>query len=274
MATKRTTELGWYLKRIKSGRLLTAEEERQLARRIQEHSDVMARETMIQANLRLVVKIASDYSNSGMALSDLVAEGNLGLMRAVEEFDPDAGTRFSTYAAWWIKQAIKRALINAGQPVHIPAYMSKLIGKWRRMSARLEARLGRPATVEEVARELRITRKKAEMIAQGLSAVNSPSQMDSDEPDAAGEMLADPDTTGPDQRLLDESDGPIVRSLLAQLEPRKRRILELRFGFDGHEGPQRTYKEIGRIIGLTRERTRQLEKEALIELRQLGDGVA
>jgi len=234
----------------------------------------MAREAMIQANLRLVVKIASDYSNSGMALSDLVAEGNLGLMRAVEEFDPDAGTRFSTYAAWWIKQAIKRALINAGQPVHIPAYMSKLIRKWRRTSARLEAKLGRPATVEEVAKELKISHKKAGMVAQGLSAVNAPSQVDSDDPDAAGEMFADPDTAGPDQRLLDESNGPIVRSLLAQLEPRKRRILELRFGFDDHNGPQRTYKEIGRIIGLTRERIRQLEKQALLELRQLGDGVA
>jgi len=268
------TELGWYLDQIKSGRLLSADEEKQLARRIREHSDIIAREAMIEANLRLVVKIASDYTNSGMTLSDLVAEGNLGLMRAVEEFDPDAGTRFSTYAAWWIKQAIKRALINSGQPVHIPAYMSKLISKWRRTSAQMEAKLGRPATNEEIARKLRLTDKQVEMVTQGLRAVNAPSQVDSDEADAVSAMLADENSPGPDQNLLDASNKPIVMSLLAKLEPRKRRILELRFGFDGHEGPQRTYKEIGKIIGLTRERTRQLEKEALAELRQLGDGVA
>ena len=274
MALQRTTELGWYLERIKSGRLLTADEEKQLARRIREHSDVMARETMIQANLRLVVKIASDYTSSGMSLSDLVAEGNLGLMRAVEEFDPDAGTRFSTYAAWWIKQSIKRAMINASQPVHIPAYMSKLIAKWRRTATQLVAELGRPATTKEIAKELGISMKKAEMVYHGLHAVNAPSQVDSDETDAVSEMIADPGTAGPDQRLLDESNGPIAQSLLSKIGPRKRRILELRYGFDGHEGPQRTYKEIGQIIGLTRERTRQLEKEALKELRQLGDGVA
>ncbi len=274
MATKRSTELGWYLERIKSGRLLTADEEKQLARRIREHSDVVARETMIQSNLRLVVKIATDYSSSGMTLSDLVAEGNLGLMRAVEEFDPDAGTRFSTYAAWWIKQSIKRALINAGQPVHIPAYMSKLISKWRRTSTQLQTTLGRPATTDEVAKELQISRKKADMVSQGLNAVNAPSQVNSEDADAVSEMIADPDTVGPDQRMLDESNSPIVKVLLEKLPPRKRHILELRYGFDGHEGPQRTYKQIGEIIGLTRERTRQLEKEALKELRQLGDGVA
>lgn len=274
MATKRSTELGWYLERIKSGRLLTGDEEKQLARRIREHSDVVARETMIQCNLRLVVKIATDYSSSGMTLSDLVAEGNLGLMRAVEEFDPDAGTRFSTYAAWWIKQSIKRALINAGQPVHIPAYMSKLISKWRRTSTQLQTALGRPATTDEVAKELQISRKKADMVSQGLNAVNAPSQVNSEDVDAISEMIADPDTVGPDQRMLDESNSPIVKVLLERLPPRKRHILELRYGFDGHEGPQRTYKQIGEIIGLTRERTRQLEKEALKELRQLGDGVA
>ena len=125
--------------------LLTAEQEKQLARRIREHADPIAREQMIQANLRLVVNIAKQYSNRGMTLSDLVAEGNLGLMRAVEEFDPDAGVRFSTYAAWWIKQAIKRAMINAGQPIHIPAYMVEQITKWRQAARELEAKLGRAA---------------------------------------------------------------------------------------------------------------------------------
>ena len=125
-------DLGWYLEHIKSTPLLTAEQERQLSRRVREHSDPVAREMMIQANLLLVVKIAKEYSAQGMTLGDLVAEGNLGLMRAVEEFDPDAGVRFSTYAAWWIKQAIKRALINTAQPIHIPAYLAKLINHWRK----------------------------------------------------------------------------------------------------------------------------------------------
>ena len=146
MASKGShTTLGWYLDQIKSTPLLTAEQERQLSRRIREHSDPHAREQMIQANLRLVVKIAKQYTTAGMTLSDLVAEGNLGLMRAVEEFDPDAGVRFSTYAAWWVKQAIKRAMIQAGQPIRIPAYLVKMVSKWRKTSAAMEAQLGRPA---------------------------------------------------------------------------------------------------------------------------------
>ena len=261
--------LGWYLERIKSTPLLTAEQEKQLARRIREHSDPLAREQMIHANLRLVVKIAKEYSNPGMTLGDLVAEGNLGLMRAVEEFDPDAGVRFSTYAAWWIKQAIKRAMINAGQPVHIPAYLVKLISKWRRTARELENRLGRPPTTEEMARKLRISRKKAEIVRRGLVAVNAPSQMGADETQAIAEMLADEQSQLPEKALMDAAVAPMIAKLLERLEPRERKILELRFGLDGHEGPQRTFKEIGRIIGLTRERVRQLEKKALAELNKI-----
>jgi RNA polymerase primary sigma factor len=267
-ANTRTT-LGWYLDQIKATPLLTAQEEKQLARRIREHSDFIAREQMVNANLRLVVKIAKEYSNPGMTLGDLVAEGNIGLLRAVEEFNPDAGVRFSTYAAWWIKQAIKRAMINAGQPIHIPAYLVKLISKWRKASRDLEASLGRPATSHEMAKALKISRKKADIIRQGLLAVNSPSQMGADESQALAEMLADTEGAAPDQALLDSSVRPTILKLLGNLEPRERRILELRFGMDGYEGPQRTFKEIGEIIGLTRERVRQLEKKALSELNAL-----
>ena len=265
--------LGWYLDRIKSTPLLSAQEEKQLARRVREHSDAIARERMVQANLRLVVKIAKEYSNPGMTLSDLVAEGNLGLMRAVEEFDPDAGVRFSTYAAWWVKQAIKRAMINAGQPIHIPAYLAKLITKWRKAAVEMEGELGRPATTEEMSKRLKIGAKKAEIIRQGLQAVNAPSQMDSDDTQSVSEMLPDNSGSLPEQELLDASNAPIVNSLLARLEPRERKILELRFGLDGYEGPPRTFKEIGQIVGLTRERVRQLEKKALGELKVLADQI-
>jgi RNA polymerase sigma factor (sigma-70 family) len=261
--------LGWYLDQIKSTPLLTAEQERQLSRRIREHSDPIAREQMVRANLRLVVRIAKQYSNPGMTLSDLVAEGNLGLMRAAEEFNPDAGVRFSTYAAWWIKQAIKRAMINAGQPIHIPAYLVKLISKWRRAASALESRLGRPARTEEMAKELHISPKKAEIVRQGLQAVNAPSQMAGDDGQAMSEMLPDTTTGKPDQGLLDASDHPTVRTMLGQLPERERWILELRFGLDGRQGPSLTYKQIGAIVGLTRERVRQLEKEAMERLKAL-----
>ena len=219
MATRTSKAgLGWYLDQIKVTPLLTAEEERQLARRVREHSDPIAREQMVQANLRLVVNIAKDYSSPGMTLSDLVAEGNLGLIRAVEEFDPEAGVRFSTYAAWWIKQSIRRALINAGQPVHIPAYLMKLITKWRRASRELEAQLGRPATVEEMAARLRIGRKKAEIIRQGLAAVNAPSQMGNDESQAMAEMISGAEDDAPDHAMMQTSDAPIVQALLASLD--------------------------------------------------------
>jgi len=270
MATGSTsTGLGWYLDKIKSTPLLTAEQERQLARRIREHSDPVAREQMIQANLRLVVKIAKDYSSPGMTLGDLVAEGNLGLMRAVEEFDPDAGVRFSTYAAWWIKQTIKRALINAGQPIHIPAYLAKLITKWRRAALRLEAKLGRPPTTEEMARKLRISPKKAQLVKQGLLAAGAPSQTGAQDSSAISEMLSDEESATPEGVLMDAANAPFVEHLLARLDERQRKILELRFGLDGHDGPQRTFKEIGKQIGLTRERVRQLEIKALANLKEI-----
>ena len=264
------SELGWYLERIKSTPLLTREQERQLARRLREHSDPVAREQMIHANLRLVVKIAKEYSNPGMTLGDLVAEGNLGLVRAVEDFDPDAGVRFSTYAAWWIKQAIKRAMINAGAPIHIPAYLAKLISKWRRAASKLEMKFGRPPTTVEMARELNISNKKADLVRQGMQAVTAPSQVGSDDTQAICEMIGD-DENGPDRMMMDASNIPFVHSLLGCLDEREAKILELRFGLDGYDGPPRTFKDIGKMIGLTRERVRQLEKKALSELKNICD---
>jgi RNA polymerase primary sigma factor len=201
-----------------------------------------------------------------MPLPDLVAEGNLGLMRAVEEFDPDAGVRFSTYAAWWVKQAIKRALINAVQPVHIPAYMAGQVTKWRRAARQLEGQLGRSPSPEEIARKLKISRKKAEMVRQGILAVTCPTQVGSDEAQAVAEMTAD-DLPGPAAFFEDQGNADLARKLLQRLPERQRKILVYRFGMDGHEGPPRTLKQVGAMIGLTRERTRQLEKEALAKLK-------
>lgn len=268
------TALGWYLDQIKSTPLLTAEQERELSRRVREHSDPHAREQMIRANLRLVVRIAKQYATPGMTLGDLVAEGNLGLMRAVEEFDPDAGVRFSTYAAWWVKQAIKRAMIQAGQPIRIPAYLVKMVTKWRRTAAMMEAELGRPPTAGEMAKKLRISRRKAEIIRQGIQAATAPSQIGSEEASAIAEIVGDASGQPPDQALMDASNAPIVQALLNHLEPRERRILELRFGLDGHQGPPRTFKQIGKLVGLTRERVRQLERKALASLRALAEQVA
>ncbi len=263
------TGLGWYISLISETPLLNAEQEKQLSRRIREHGDVLARQQMINANLRLVVNIAKQYSNRGMTLSDLVAEGNLGLMRAVEEFDPDAGVRFSTYAAWWIKQSIKRAMINAGQPVHIPAYMVEEITRWREASRQLEAQFGRPATLEEMAKHLKMTRKKAGIIRKALSAVNSPTQMPSEEASDMGDMLADQNTPAPDSAAMLGADRDTIKRLLARLDEREQTILTLRYGLDGYDGPQRTFKEIGKMIGLTRERVRQVEKAALVKLQEM-----
>jgi RNA polymerase primary sigma factor len=271
MATKdASTSLGWYLDQIKSTPLLTAEQEKQLARRIKAHQDPIAREEMIQANLRLVVKIAKEYSNPGMTLADLVAEGNLGLVRAVEDFDPNAGVRFSTYAAWWVKQAIKRAMVQSGQAIRVPAYLAKLIAKWRRASGAIEAEFGRPGTSAEMAKKLGISDRKAALVEQGLQAAGAPTQMGSDSTQAICEMLPDNNDT-PEQVLMAESNVPFVRALLEKLDERERKILELRFGLDGYDGPQRTFKEIGKLVGLTRERVRQLEKKAREDLKKVCD---
>jgi RNA polymerase primary sigma factor len=215
--------LGWYLDRIKETPLLTAQQERQLSRRIREHGDPMAREQMIQANLRLVVKISKGYVNNGMSINDLVAE--------------------------------------------IPDYLSKLILRWRRATSKLEADFGRPPTVEEIADYLHVSEKKADIVTQGISAIHTPSQASSDDGQTPAELIPDGHTQAPDQHLMDESVQPLVESILERLDHRSREILNLRYGLDGYEGPQRTYKQIGKIMGLTRERVRQLEKRAMTDLK-------
>src|SRR3989475_2066507 len=166
-----------YLREINETALLNADEEKSLAYRIAD-GDNMARERMVRANLRLVVNIARSYTGKGLALQDLIEEGNLGLLRAVQGFDPTMNTRFSTYASYWIKQSIKRALVNTAKTIRIPAYMVELLAKWRRATTRLQDELGRPPTQEEVARSLELPRKKLNIIKKAIRVYNSAPQTD------------------------------------------------------------------------------------------------
>src|SRR5213083_338662 len=169
-----------YLREINETALLSADEEKQLAHRI-EDGDSEARDRMVRANLRLVVNIARSYTGKGLGLQDLIEEGNLGLLRAVEGFDPNMNTRFSTYASYWIKQSIKRALVNTAKPIRIPAYMVELLCKWRRMAADLQDSLGRPATVEEIAKALDVPKKKLAIVKKAIKVYNLVPQTDQPE---------------------------------------------------------------------------------------------
>ncbi|EMB15530.1 MULTISPECIES: sigma-70 family RNA polymerase sigma factor [Rhodopirellula] len=257
-----------YLREINETPLLSAEEELELAARIAQ-GDVMARDQMVRANLRLVVNISRGYTGKGLGLQDLIEEGNLGLLRAVEGFDPVHGTRFSTYASYWIKQSIKRALINSAKTIRIPAYMVELLSKWRRATARLNEELGRTPTNEEVARVLGLPKKKLPIIRKAIKINNSTPQSDQTEAGwSLGDMVQDERLKAPDEEMLDHDILKHAMSLLGDLEERESTVLKLRFGLGGVE--PMTLKEIGAELGLTRERVRQIETEAL---RRLADGL-
>ncbi len=253
-----------YLREINETDLLTAEEEKELAFRIAE-GDMAARDRMVRANLRLVVNIARGYTGKGLPLQDLIEEGNLGVLRAVEGFDPTMDTRFSTYASYWIKQSIKRALVNCAKTIRIPAYMVELLSKWRKATALLSDRLNRTPTAEEVAAELGLPKKKLGIVKKAIQLYNTTPQSDDDENGwSISEMVADERMVGPDEELLNSDNVVHVYRMLDEMDEREASILKMRFGLDGEE--PRTLKEIGEALGLTRERVRQLEHEALKRL--------
>ena len=253
-----------YLREINATALLTADEEKSLSRRIH-GGDAQARDHMVRANLRLVVNIARGYSNKGLPLPDLIEEGNLGLLRAVEGFDPDMDTRFSTYASYWIKQSIKRALVNTAKTIRVPAYMVELLSKWRKATAKLSDEFGRTPTAEEVALELELPKKKIPIVKKAIELYNSTPQSEtSEEGWSLGDIVPDERGKAPEEEMLEADNLKHVYEQLEEMGERERTIVRLRFGLDGDE-PQ-TLKEIGQQLGLTRERVRQIENDALKRL--------
>ena len=258
--------LNIYLRQISTVPLLTVEEEIQLAAKIIK-GDAKARETMITANLRLVVKIAKEYSNIGLSLLDLINEGNIGLMKAVERFDPTKGGKLSTYASWWIKQSIKRALANQSKTIRLPVHMVDRVTQIRRCSLQLAEKLGREPTDDELAAEMNLPVARITLL---KSVSRKPASLDSplgDEDGATlGEIVPDEKSSNPYETLQSKSLVGDVNRVLSQLEPREADIIRLRFGLEGLD--PLTLEEVGEKIGVTRERVRQLQEQALRQLRK------
>ncbi len=257
-----------YLKEIDAADLLTAEEEQDLGRRVMNDNDPLAREQLVRSNLRLVVNIAKKFGGRGMSLGDLIEEGNLGLIKAVDYFDPERGTRFSTYAAWWIKQSIKRALLENFQPIHVPTYMVALINQWRRCTAELETNLGRKPSLSEMAEVMQVPKKKAKTIARIVEVLSSSTDISGGEDAEDGTnfdvALEDEQAGLPEDDMVAFEEKAKAIRLLDEIDPREAEVLRRHYGLSG-EAPK-TLKEIGDDMSLTRERIRQIRRDALHKL--------
>ena len=254
-----------YLKDIAATDLLSRQQEVELAARIQA-GDEVAREHMIKANLRLVVKIAKDYANYGLPLVDLISEGNMGLMKAVERFDPEKGGKLSTYAAWWIKQSIKRALANQSKTIRLPVHMVDKISRMRRVSVILTEELGREPSTDELAEELGLPRKKVALLKR---AAMRPTSLDAPVGDDDGttyaDIIGDEHASNPMDQLDSKNLHNELDDLLGLLDERESQIIDARFGLNG--ATPMTLEEVGREFSVTRERIRQLQNLALKKMR-------
>jgi RNA polymerase primary sigma factor len=261
------TAIRLYLREIGQVKLLTPQEEIELAARIKK-GDKKAREHMIKANLRLVVKIARDYDGIGLPLLDLISEGNIGLMKAVERFDPKKGGKLSTYGSWWIKQSIKRALANQSKTIRLPVHLVDKISKMRRIGMKLQEELGREPTDEELADELGMT---AARVAQMRLAAIRPASLDApigdEESNNFSEVVEDENATSPYENLEDKTVIGMLQDMVKHLDEREATILRYRFGLDG--GAEKTLEEVGVKFGVTRERVRQIQNLALRKLRKM-----
>jgi RNA polymerase primary sigma factor len=261
----RADTLQLYLREIGQVRLITPAEEIALARRIRK-GDKRAREEMIKANLRLVVKIARDYDGLGLPLLDLINEGNIGLMKGVERFDPRKGAKLSTYASWWIKQAIKRALANQSKTIRLPVHVVDKVAHIRRAELRLREELDREPTDEEIADVLGLNPRR---VGQYRAASRAPVSLDSpigtEESTSISEVVADPNAVAPFERLVKANDNALVKEVLATLTERESKILAMRFGLD--DGKPKTLETVGEHFHVTRERIRQIQDEALLKMR-------
>jgi RNA polymerase primary sigma factor len=261
------TAIKLYLREIGQVQLLTPEQEIELAAKIKK-GDKKARELMIKANLRLVVKIARDYEGIGLPLLDLISEGNIGLMKAVERFDPAKGGKLSTYGSWWIKQSIKRALANQSKTIRLPVHLVDKISKMRRTALKLQEILGREPTDEELAEELSISPLR---VSQMRTAAIRPASLDApigdEDSNNFAEVVQDENADTPYEQLEEKTVTKMLQELVKTLDPREATILRARFGLDG--GSQRTLEEVGEKFGVTRERVRQIQNIALRKLRKM-----
>lgn len=263
MASDRCLET--YLQEIDEVPLLSAKEEVALGRRVQE-GDEAAREHMIRANLRLVVSVAKRFRNRGLPLQDLIAEGNLGLLKAIEKFDPEAGFRFSTYATWWIQQTIRRGLINTVKTVRIPSYMVEILTKWSRASTALGQSLGRQASPEEIAKHLGLSAKNRRIIEQTLNTNQGTSDLAEDAlmQRSESEFQENAHRLAPDEIVLRTDALATMHDILELIDPSEATILKMRYGI-GEEQPA-TLETIAKSLGISRERVRQMERATLRKL--------